>query len=200
MSLHKVKGKMILDLFGDLDKTMCEDIIEKMIKQCEKIETYRLNWRKYHHLVLGFMNNEIKMEDKIYVTYDFREKQLKIYEIDWKFLYQVKKLKQKLKNIPRKPGIYILECGKFIYIGESVDIRVRLIEHYIGIGSQCTQNNEITSIKQIFPIKNYPNYENIVKKRDYEAFFQLKQQLLFCEKSFISLFRSMYSPELINPR
>jgi hypothetical protein len=225
MSLHKINGKNVLDFTGNFDKTICEKIIEKMIKECEKehkIEIKQekrderhcknciskiishieqLEYREKHNILVGYLTNKINITDKVYVVYDFILKSLQIYEIKTKFLQDIDKIKQKLENIiPQLPGIYILECENYIYIGEAVNILSRLIEHYLGFGSLCTKKYKITKIKQIIPFFNYPNYENIMKHKDYEGFKLLKEILLLREGLLINEYREKYGKERINPR
>lgn len=223
MSIHRIKGKNVVDITGNLDKIICENIIEKLIKQCEKIikqqekndkNTEKMcksiitklatkikqeKYREKHNLLVGYLNNEIKPGDKVYLTYDFILQTLKIYSIDWVFLDKVEKVKQKFEHIPKKPGIYILECNQFIYIGETINLHTRLIEHFTGNGSNCTQNNTILNIKHIIPFYNYPNYDKILTKENYEGFKELKRMLLYSEKVSKSIYSLFFPKELINP-
>lgn len=200
MSIHKIKGKRIYDMCGNLDENVCKSVIEKMIKECEKEEN-KLNYRKHHNLILGYMYNKIKQGDKCYLTYDYILKEIVIYKIDWDFLFKVKKISKELQHIPFKSGIYVLECeNNVIYIGESVNIHIRLIEHFLGFGSLCTKKYNILNIKEIYTLNNYPNYENIILNKDYNGFLNLKQTLRFSEKICISIYSSFYPKELINLR
>lgn len=166
MSIFEINGKRILDLSENLQNEI--DNEEKgRIEYC---------------LLCGFLENQIKNNDIVYCMYRKYTKLIEIYEIDWDFLEKVKTIKQKCKNIPQKSGIYILECGKYIYIGQSSNLLRRIIQHYLGCGSLCTRNNAITKIKRIFPWKCID-----------------RNHLEMIERGFINTYKRFYPPELVNP-
>jgi predicted GIY-YIG superfamily endonuclease len=156
---------------------MCKTIIYNTIKTI-----FEEKEKNLYFLLDGYLENHIKSDDIVYCRYRKFTYLIEIYPIDWNFLKQVEKIKQKIPQIPPKSGIYILECGKYIYIGQSFNLLRRLIQHYIGLGSICTRNNEITKIKRFFPWR-------VIDRKHIEMI----------ENGFIKTYKRFYSPELINP-
>lgn len=155
---------------------MCKKIIYKTIKtifeEKEKILYYLLD---------GYLKNEIKSIDIVYCRYREFTNLIEIYEINWDFLQKVEEIKQKLKYIPQKSGIYVLHCGKYRYIGQSMNLLRRIIQHYVGMGSICTRNNRITKIERIF-LWNTEDEEYLKR----------------IENGYINLYRRFYPKELVN--
>ena len=164
MSVIERNGRPILDLSGEI------------------INEEEESMRKYF-ILDGFLQNNIKSSDNVYCRYREFTNLIEIYPINKKFLFEIIKLKQKLEYIPQKSGIYILECEKYIYIGQSMNLLRRIIQHYLKQGSICTQNNEITRIKQFFLIETSDRY-----------------YLERIERGYIATYSRFHPKTMINPK
>lgn len=155
---------------------MCKKLIYKTIKTI-----FEEKEKNLYYLLDGYLKNEINSTDIVYCRYRAFTNLIEIYEIDWNFLQKVEKLKQKLKYIPQKSGIYVLHCGKYRYIGQSMNLLRRITQHYLGMGSICTRNNKITKIERIF-LWNTEDEEYLKR----------------IENCYINLYRRFYPKELVN--
>lgn len=71
-----------------------------------------------------------------------------------RFMKEIDYYKDKFKEIPQDCGVYVLLLEeKRIYIGQSMNILSRIIQHFIGIGSQKTYKYKPIKILDFYVIK-----------------------------------------------
>ncbi len=77
---------------------------------------------------------------------------------------RLSRLKDKVKNLPQLPGIYIMKThgGKIIYVGKAKSLRTRVRSYFSGSAD--------LSPKTIFLVKNIFEFEYMITQTEVEAF------------------------------
>ena len=77
--------------------------------------------------------------------------------------YTIVKFKDRLRETPHKPGVYLMrnEKGEIIYVGKASDLRNRLSSYFIN------KNHETAKVRSL--VKSISNFEFIITESEQEA-------------------------------
>ena len=141
----KIYGDLIIEDMEKIDKKIQNNIIKvnrinrKIFNYihptyCEKIS------KTNYYVSRAYLDGEIQKEQEVYV-YCFIDR-VEIFPIDWSFIQTLEENKTKLqryKHLHNKSGVYILKLtNNKYYIGSSLNLYRRLIQHWSQCGSKWT--------------------------------------------------------------
>lgn len=95
-------------------------------------------------------------------------------------------LKEKVKNLPSSPGVYLMKdsLNSIIYVGKSKNLKSRVSSYF--------QNSKSHSPKVIKLVKNLKDFDYILTDTEFEAF------ILECK--LIKTIKPMYNRQMKNPK